>query len=283
MNLPRPDPFLEVVVHNIELSPGVSGLSVGYERGQWRCSQFADHLMEWLPEFALSHEELKGLNSASAIALLRRAAKAIYSTKKFHNRGEFGEILLHAVIRQVFGSVPAISKIYYKDSANDTVKGFDAVHVVPVEDELELWIGEVKFYKEINSAIRDVVDELTVHTETDYLRDEFALIGNKVDKRWPHAEKLLKLIHRNTPLDDIFSRTCIPVLLTYESTVVANNKSVSDEYIKQLQVEFNRHYDKFMTSGLPSDIRIHLILVPLEDKKELVKCLNDKLSAWRNI
>ncbi len=148
---------------------------------------------------------------------------------------------------------------------------------------MELWIGEVKFYKEINSAIRDVVDELTVHTETDYLRDEFALIGNKVDKRWPHAEKLLKLIHRNTPLDDIFSRTCIPVLLTYESTVVANNKSVSDEYIKQLQVEFNRHYDKFMTSGLPSDIRIHLILVPLEDKKELVKCLNDKLSAWRNI
>ncbi len=108
------DPFLEVVVHNIELSPGVSGLSVGYERGQWRCSQFADHLMEWLPEFALSHEELKGLNSASAIALLRRAAKAIYSTKKFHNRGEFGEILLHAVIRQVFGSVPAISKYTIK-------------------------------------------------------------------------------------------------------------------------------------------------------------------------
>ncbi|MCU7866439.1 MAG: DUF1837 domain-containing protein [Candidatus Thiodiazotropha sp. (ex Lucinoma borealis)] len=283
MNLPTPDQFLEVVIHDLGSKPGLSGLSVGYERGQWRYSQFADHLMEWLPEFALTHEELKDLNSATAIALLRRAAKAIYNTDKYTKRGEFGEVLLHAIIRQIFGSVPAISKIYYKDSANDTVKGFDAVHVVDAGDGLELWIGEVKFYKDINAAIRDVVGELDAHTQTDYLREEFALIGNKIDKKWPHADELMKLIHRNTPLEDIFMRTCIPVLLTYESKTVNEHNSICNEYTEQLKAEFAKYYEKFTQSRLPRDTTIHLILVPLEEKDELVTCLNNKLDAWKHI
>src|SRR3712207_6996007 len=60
------------------------------------------------------------------------------SSEKYSKRGEFGELLLHSVIRDVFHSEPAISKIFFKDSANDTVKGFDAVHVVEVEGSLEL-------------------------------------------------------------------------------------------------------------------------------------------------
>ena len=35
----------------------------------------------------------------------------------------------------------AISKVFFKDSPNDTVKGFDAVHVVESLDGLELWLA----------------------------------------------------------------------------------------------------------------------------------------------
>ena len=41
----------------------------------------------------------------------------------------WGNLVTHSM-RQVFDTIPAISKIFYKDSANDTVKGFDAVHVL---------------------------------------------------------------------------------------------------------------------------------------------------------
>ena len=100
-------------------------------------------------------------------------------------------------MRQVFGTVPTIAKYFYKDAANDTVKGFDAVHVVPAGIDLELWLGEVKFYDDLARAIRDVVKELEVHTQRDYVRAESAFIANKIDPAWPHADKLKRLLHRN--------------------------------------------------------------------------------------
>ncbi len=163
----QPNPFLEVRVHDVSDNPSVTGLCVGYELGQWRAAQFADHLMEWLPEFALTYSEIEGIHSGNMVALMREAAKKVYVTNKFANRGEFGELFLHAAIRRVFGSLPAISKIYYKSALNDTVKGFDAVHVVTDADGLQLWLGEAKFYDDIGRAIRDVVQELKIHTERD--------------------------------------------------------------------------------------------------------------------
>jgi hypothetical protein len=161
------------------------------------------------------------------MAFIAKAVQAVYTSKKKDNRGEIGEILLHAIICQVFKTIPAISKIRFKDSPNDTVKGFDAVHVVSNGEDLELWLGEVKFYKDIKPAIRDVVAELKVHTETNYLRAEFLAITNKIEDTWTHAEKLKLLLNRNTSLDKIFSALCIPVMLTYESPVIAGHKSVT--------------------------------------------------------
>ena len=131
--------------------------------------------MEWLPEFALDHTEQQNINAGSAARALRNAAQRVYQTDKFKKRGEFGELLLHIAVRQVFGSIPAISKIYYKDSVNATVKGFDCVHIVDAPQSLELWLGEVKFYESAARAITDVVKELEAHTQHDYLRREFQL------------------------------------------------------------------------------------------------------------
>lgn len=140
-------PFLTVLVHDEEILPGLTALCAGHELGEWRAKQFADYLMKWMLEFCLSYSELEGLTPLNATELIKQAASRIYQTKKFEKRGEFGELLLHAILRQVYSTIPAVSKIYYKDSANDTVKGFDAVHVVADEDSLELWLGEAKFLR----------------------------------------------------------------------------------------------------------------------------------------
>ena len=49
MSLPRPDPFLTVRVHNIDLKPSVSGLCAGYERGEWRAKQLCPSYEPRLP------------------------------------------------------------------------------------------------------------------------------------------------------------------------------------------------------------------------------------------
>ena len=239
-------------------------------------------MMEWLPEFALNYEERQSLRHNNSVRMLRAAARRVYATKKFENRGEFGELLLHIAARQVFNTLPAISKLYYKDSDNDTVKGFDAVHVLATETTLELWLGEVKFYDEITRAIRDVVEELGKHTAPGYLRREAVAIINKIDSSWPHADTLRKLLDPNTSLDEIFDAMCIPVLLTYNSDAINAHKSATDSFHSAFEAEVEAHRETLSKKILPP-LRIHLFLVPLKDKQELLQHLDEGLRIWQTI
>jgi hypothetical protein len=269
-------------MQQLDLTPTLTALCAGYEGGEWRAKALADHMMEWLPEFALNYTERQNFGHHTGVRLLREAAQRVYTTKKFENRGEFGELLLHIAARQVFNTLPAISKIYYKDADNDTVKGFDAVHVLATDQSLELWVGEVKFYDEINRAIRDVAEELGQHTTPGYLRREAAAITNKIDPTWPHADRLQKLLDPNTSLDEVFDAMVIPVLLTYNSDAVGAHDRICDEFDAAFQAEVATHHRTFCRKALPP-LRIHLFLVPLKDKQELLKHLDEGLRRWQTL
>lgn len=277
-----PGKFFEVVVHELDPVPGLTALDAGYENGEWRAQQLASYMFDWLPEFALTYSEYASLNHVDAIPKIRRAAAVIYNTEKYGKRGEFGELLLHIAIRQTFHTVPAISKVYYKDAGNDTVKGFDAVHVIVSEKSLELWLGEAKFYEDAGQAVASVVQEIQQHTHRDYLRDEFTLIRNKIDPTWPHADRLKKLLDPNTSLDEVFDVACIPVLLTYDSNVVAAHVKKSDEFLAQLSDEVRAHHKKFC-GALECKVRVHLFLLPMKTKKVLLAALHEMLQAWQKI
>ena len=283
ISLQKPPSFLNVRVHDLGSAPSVTGLCVGYEMGSWRTSQFAQHILEWLPEFALKHSEISGTNPGNIVRMVRDAARRVYQSKKFENRGEFGELLLHAAIREVFDSLPAISKIYYKSAANETVKGFDAVHVVSSPAGLELWLGEAKFYSDISDAVRDVVAELQQHTTSDYMRGEFLLLKGKIDPQWPFATQLEDLLEENKSLDEVFQRACIAVLLTYDSDCLGQHISVDSAYEAAFEKEIRKHHATFASKNLPKDIAVHLILLPLNTKANLLAELDTKLKAWQTI
>ncbi|MFQ2376612.1 DUF1837 domain-containing protein [Aeromonas caviae] len=276
----HPTPLLKVRVSDFHAEPWLVAMCAGYENGEWRESQLVEHAMEWLPEFALKYSEWNSLGSSNAVKLLRKSAKALYNTEKFKSRGEFGELFLHMILRQVFGTIPAICKIHYKDSRNDTVKGFDCVHVISQEGQLELWIGEVKFYKEISSAIRDVINELHDHTERDYLRDEFTAIVNKIDDNWPDADKLKLLLNEHTSLDEIFSSVSIPILLTYDSDTINNHTKINEEFEAAFENEVRVNWRKFKDKELPNFVNIRLILLPLKSKESIQKKLHEELQSW---
>lgn len=273
MNYPNsPTPFLRVIVHDLNLSPPLAALCAGYESGIWRGEALAEHIMEWLPEFCLSSGELQEFHPGTAVRLIRKSANLVYQTDKYSKRGEFGEILLHIALRQIYQSIPAISKIFWKDSVNNTVKGFDAVHVVEQNNRLELWLGEVKFYEDEISAIRDVIAELVDHTNLIYLRNEFTLITNKLDKQSAHYESLSKLLDQNTSLDEIFDAICIPVLISYNSEAVKSHNKTDSSYLNAIQEETNIILEKFRAKllNIKLQVKVHLLLVPLHTKKDFV-------------
>ena len=217
---------------------------------------------------------------------MREAARKIYDAEKFENRGEFGELFLHAAVRTVFNSIPAISKIYYKTSANDTVKGFDTVHVVGPPDNMELWIGEAKFYKKINPAIKDVISEIESHTQRDYLRGEFLLIKGKVDIAPVYLDQLKEILSANTSLDSVFKRTCIPILLTYDSRCLAAHNECTDTYCKNFEAELRKHHATFSrmlaNANIPTDLTVRLFFLPLHTKDTLIDALNTQLKYWQD-
>jgi hypothetical protein len=167
------------------------------------------------------------------------------------------------------------------NSRNDTVKGFDAVHVVASEDQLELWLGEVKFYKDINQAITAVVAELKQHVDRDYLRSEFTAIKNKIDPSWPLADRLAKLIHPQTSLDKIFDAVVVPVLLTYDSECINSHNKVTAVFQKAFEAEVLQHRETFAGKSLPETVRLELFLFPLESKAQLVKSFDERIKQWQ--
>jgi hypothetical protein len=89
-----PPPLVRAIVKHLKDVPGLVGLCAGFEGGGWRYDQLAEHIVEWLPEFALNDREFSALNGVNARRALRAAAETVYNSSKYGNRGEVGEILL---------------------------------------------------------------------------------------------------------------------------------------------------------------------------------------------
>jgi hypothetical protein len=260
-------------------APEMTALCAGFERGAWRQDDFVDHLFDYLVEFALKWSQLQNLNSATAYRMIEDAARRVYESEHYGRRGEFGELLLHAALRSHFGSEPAVSKLFYKTGDNDTVKGFDCVHIVDHDDAdgVELWLGEAKFYADITDAMQKAISSLEELTATERLKREFVLIRGLVDDTWPYADEF-KALTEGKSLDEVFDVLRIPVLLTYDSDAVNGHDQISAEYEAALRAEVENIFGRFAGNArLPEDIYIHLILVPLKSKKELSAALHRRL------
>ncbi len=278
--------FFKIIVHDEDSMPTLLGICAGFESGEWRGQRLAENLFRCIPEFCLTYSEIHEVDSSEWMDKMKKTVSMIYSSPKYKNRGEFGELLLHYILKDLYKTVPAISKMYFKDGPNETVKGFDAVHViVNSEGNLDLWLGEVKFYNNASKAISDVIPEIKEHFAQDYLLTEFIAITNKLDKESPFYDKLSKLISPDTSLDDIFERICVPVLITFNSKVIDKHTKYTTTYKEEMKAEMEKHFKQFESQfkKLGIDIEVHLFLLPLKTKETFVQILNNKLIQWQQL
>lgn len=278
--------FFKIIVHDESSIPTLLGICAGFENGEWRGQRLADNLFNCIPDFCLSYSEVHEVDSAEWMDKLRKSVAMIYNSPKYKSRGEFGELLLHYILKDFYKTIPAISKMYFKDGPNETVKGFDAVHVIENnEGLLDLWLGEVKFYKDASQAIKDVIPEIEEHFAHDYLRTEFIAITNKLDKESPFYEKLSQLISPDTSLDEIFERICVPVLITFNSKVIDKHVKYTNAYKEEMKTEMEKYFNQFESQfeKLGIDIEVHLFLLPLKTKETFVQMLNTKLNLWQQL
>lgn len=255
----------------------------GYELQAFRIVRLSELLISTLPEFALKYSELQNVPPAQWANLLAKASKLVYKTSSFLRRGEVGEILLHMVMRDFFGTEPAITKIYYKDSPNDTVKGLDAVHVSQTQTGLSLAIGESKIYKKPSRAVASILKDFQSHLNSNFLRQEFMYIETKLDSTWPHSKAFQDLISKDRSLDDVFHSIQMFGLVAYDSAALGKHTESSTQVDEDVVAEISSILTKFVLPKSVPKITINLIFVPLHTKKQLLIEFDRKLKGLQTL
>jgi len=278
---------------------------VGFDLGKYRWDQLIDKLMDAIVDFAFGYHE-GILANAYNRRKLKEAALAIYKIelynplnkehqkykdedeffeKKYGRRGEFGELILHLLLRDFHGTICLLSKIHFKDADGVTVHGFDAVHIH--NGTKTLWLGESKLHKSGKGGVEELVDDIKAHFEQDYLRREFALISKKKHSYKnsadiPDVDRWFKLIDEHNTLENVLNSVTIPLLCTYTSDVFTkHNSEKTQEFIKEYESEMRElkaHFDKNKAGkSISTNLNIILFLFPVPDKNTLIKKLHEKL------
>ncbi|RVT82591.1 DUF1837 domain-containing protein [Rhodobacteraceae bacterium CCMM004] len=252
----------------------------GFELSEWRCDGLADNLMEWITDYALKSDELRNSNHTNNYVRLKQAATRVYISENYKRRGEVGEIAAHAICRTYFDTIPIAARVNYLSASNDPVKAFDLVHVRYVNDgDIELWLGEAKFFKTRSSAISDAITSIESHITAGFLKNEKLLLGPQVSDDIPHSAKIKELLASETSLDDLFSNAVFPVLIAANSGATKKNTEPCEKYKTGVAKEMATLWETLKASGLTKKIKVRLIYVPLGDKDKLNTAFDNRLKA----
>lgn len=252
----------------------------GFELSEWRCDGLADNLMEWITDYALKSDELRNSNHTNNYVRLKQAATRVYISENYKRRGEVGEIAAHAICRTYFDTIPVAARVNYLSASNDPVKAFDLVHVRYVNGgDIELWLGEAKFFKTRSSAISDAITSIESHITAGFLKNEKLLLGPQVSDDIPHSAKLKELLASETSLDDLFSNAVFPVFIAANSGATKKHTEPCEKYITGVAKEMNSLWEKLKASGLTKKIKLKLIYVPLGDKEKLNTAFDNRLKG----
>ncbi|MGO6696878.1 DUF1837 domain-containing protein [Rhizobium johnstonii] len=252
---------------------------VGFELEAWRCDAYADHMIEWIIDYALKSDEIETLSHGNSYLKLRQAAARIYKSGAYEKRGEIGEISLHAICREFFGTIPFAPRVFYLTSSNEIVKSFDMVHVRYEGESVELWLGEAKFFKDGDKAIASAVESVIKHIGQGFLKNEKLILGPQVSTDIPHFQKIRDILSEEVSLDVLFEKAVFPILIASNSASTKSHKQLSAKYACDVALELQSLSQTVAKSELKSKIKVLLLYIPLGSKDQLATAFDIRLKG----
>lgn len=272
-----------------------------FESGEWRYKHFNKFILDNLCETALSNKERSKLIGEPFSSLQKAVQNLRFledkeEQKEYVESGEIAEILLYAIMRRHYRALPVVPKIYYKQNPKDNAKGADSVHIVIEENgSFSLWYGEAKFYTDLSAAMNAAIESVHDTIKDDKLKKENSIVTSIGDLKdlvidQVQLKEIETMLSPDTSLDKLKPILQIPILLLHECSVTANQKHMSPEYCiglkeryqSKAEVFFKKLNEKCADVHLYSQIRFHLILVPVPHKKEVVELFSNDASVLKN-
>ena len=272
-----------------------------FENGLWRYEKFQKFIWNNIKETALSSKERSSLITEGEDSLLTESAKNLRLSESEDDIGrgsELAEIALYGIMKNVYGALPVVPKIFYKQNRNDNAKGADSVHiVVEGNDKFSLWFGESKFYNSIENARLDkIIASVKESLSIEKLKKENSIITNVSDLNDLDGicdslkERIKNILSPNTSIDTIKPILNIPILLIYECKITKETTEFNEEYknsiIEHQKIRateyFKKQIDRCSDVHLYSEIKFHIILFPVPEKKPIIDKFILKAEAFRN-
>ena len=237
-----------------------------------------------LGEFEINYENLNE-EQCRAIAQNLRYDEDASSTQKLRY-GFYGEVLLYSILVTVFWAHIIISKGYfYSPLEKSEPKGFDAYHLIQLDDKVELWLGEAKFRKDYSSSIAEVITKFPKTTSETYFKDNvLAIVKEKhnistgeeiIDKLTPIVEEW-----KNKVLINIADELAKNNITLVYPVMIAFQKNKTDDYfdsIKRCVEEIEKLYNEGKYNVCTSlKIKVFFMFLPVDD----VKNIKEKVIEW---
>lgn len=254
---------------------------VGFDQNQFRLQPLVDVIRSVIPEFALGYHAGTQVPLTDLVERLKEAAETVYLTDNYQARGEFGELILHLLLRDFCRSVPLISKIYFKDSHNVPAHGFDGVHVTT--EDRKLWLGESKLYLTGKAGACGLAKDLETHVTADYLRREFSLLSRKLPNTVPDIEHWRDLMDKHKRLDAIYSGIVIPMVCTYTSPLFKDHSDNTEAYFQCFENDCRKVLEEFERKRIKTSCDVILMTLPVPCKNQLNAELDKRLKHMQGI
>jgi hypothetical protein len=277
----KPSRFLEKLHFSSETKPVETLCCAGFQMQAWRCKPFARHLIEWLPDYALTEDELD-LHHGNAFDKISQAAVRVYTSEKYQTRGEAGEIALHAICRDFFDTIPISPRVFYQSASNDVVKAFDMVHARIIENDVEIWLGEAKLYQNRPAAIAEAIRSVQKHLTEGFLTNQKLLLGPQIPKNAPHYSTIRALFSSQASIDRLLESAVIAIGILCDSDAVAAATKRDPPYVRSVTDELQEMLSDVREAAFSKTVRINLIYVPLLSKTKLADAFDKRLKGLQD-
>lgn len=258
-----------------------------FEDGKWRFLKFQNYIWDNISQTTLSARERASLGNNHS-TVLHEAAKKLRLTDKSGDPGkgsELAEIILYGIMKDRYGALPVVPKIFYKQNSNDYAKGADSVHIVVDGDDFTLWFGEAKFYTDIKDArLATIIQSVENSLDTGKLKKENSIISHVSDIDELNldpvlASKIKSALSNKNSIDSIKPKLNIPILLLHQCATTKAEKNFTQPYKDSITAYhtdraiayFSKQIDSLKDKiHLYSSISFHIILFPVPEKKKIV-------------
>lgn len=270
-----------------------------FEEGKWRNERFLEYVWNNIAETALSKKERDSL-IGSPLSLLKASAKNL-RLQENDERGkgsEISEILLYGIMKDYYGALPVVPKIFHKQNRNDNAKGADSVHIVLTDDmnDFSVWFGEAKFYKSLSNEVLDeIVTSVKNSLDKDKIKKENSIITDLRDLdgfEMPDGlrQQIYALLNQDRTIDAIKPKLHIPILLLHQCSKTASANRMDEAYLENIKRKHikkaNEYFEKQVEAlkdivDLYEAVHFHLILFPVPDKDAIVNGFLELAAIYR--